>query len=156
MHNISALRAPWGLGVLFKRITLLLRNFQLQQKVLILLFIPVIIVIIQSIVVSTGSIQVMHRALPKYLNADDEEDVSVRVNVNPKSTMASEIHNVSHFQNEAKIKIYLYKQRNYSQPHISGRLSGSTIARIVWERNHKYQNDTYSTVGNQTTMSVTF
>ena len=133
MHDISAYGAPWGLGVLFKRITLLLRNFQLQQKVLILSFIPVIIVIIQSIVVSTGSIQVMHRALPKYLNADDEEDVSVRVNVNPKSTMASEIHNVSHFQNEAKIKvtstsrgiihnpIYLGVHRELPSPELIGR-----------------------------------
>ena len=66
----------------------------------------------------------------------------VKIEINPNSSMAAEIHSVLHFQNESKIVIHLHKQRNCSQPKLVGRLSGPALTKIIWEEQEHHANNT--------------
>ena len=83
---------------------------------------------------------------------DEKNNVNevVKIEINPNSTMAAEIHSVLHFQNESKIVIHLHKQRNCSQPKLVGRLSGPALTKIIWEEQdyHFWQQNNTDVVSN--------
>lgn len=66
----------------------------------------------------------------------------VKFDINPNSTMATDIDSLMHFQNESKFVIRFSDQRNCSQPQLLGRLSGPALTKVNWEKYHLHQNDT--------------
>ncbi len=56
--------------------------------------------------------------------------------MNSSSTLYQDVYRLLHFPDESKIAVYFNKQRKCSHPQLIGRLSGSALTTVIWEKSH--------------------
>jgi len=63
---------------------------------------------------------------------NDVADKAILLDINPDSTIATDIVNIVHLPNECKIVINLKRQRRCTHLQLIGRLSGLALTKITW------------------------
>ncbi len=74
---------------------------------------------------------------------NNNKSETILIDMNPKSTIASDISEIRHYPSTKSICLHLQSGSRCPMPDLLGRLSGSSIAMLEWVQNHPDNNQAF-------------